>query len=112
MSSSDQLFRGASRLSTTIRMASSGSSEKSSMKTYRCFTPAVSKIALDLSPFLRQAVKTQNPFKGELSHGIVEKDFHQGVQAGGDPAVGTRGIAGRSGSRFGSEPERAAPLAA
>src|SRR5450755_1200006 len=54
---------------------------------------------VDLSPFLRQAVKTQNPFKGELSHGIVEKGVDQGVQAGGGPAVGTRGIAGRSGSR-------------
>ena len=26
---------------------------------------------LDLSPFLRQTVKTQNPLNGELSHGIV-----------------------------------------
>jgi TrwC relaxase len=31
---------------------------------------------VDLSPFLTQAVKTQNPFKGELSHGVVEKDIH------------------------------------
>jgi hypothetical protein len=30
---------------------------------------------VDLSPFLTQAVKTQNPFKGELSHGVVEKDI-------------------------------------
>ncbi len=34
------------------------------------------KDRVDLSPFLTQAVKTQNPFKGELSHGVVEKDFH------------------------------------
>jgi len=26
---------------------------------------------LDLPPFLRQTVKTQNPLNGELSHGIV-----------------------------------------
>jgi hypothetical protein len=38
---------------------------------------------VDLPPFLRQPVKTQNPSKGELSHGIVEKDVHQRVQAGG-----------------------------
>ncbi len=30
---------------------------------------------LDLSPFLTQAAKTQNPFKGELSHGVVETDM-------------------------------------
>ena len=34
---------------------------------------------LDLPPFLTQPVKTQNPSKGELSHGAVEKDVHQGV---------------------------------
>ena len=28
-----------------------------------------------MSPFLTQAVKTQNPFKGELSQGVVEKDI-------------------------------------
>ena len=37
---------------------------------------------MDLPPFLTQSVKTQNPCKGELSHGVVEKDVHQGVQAG------------------------------
>jgi transposase-like protein len=31
--------------------------------------------AMDLSPFLTQAVKTQNPFKGELGHGVVKKVF-------------------------------------
>src|SRR5579883_1135854 len=38
--------------------------------------------------FLRQPVRTQNPSKGELSHGVVEKDLHQGVQAGRSPASG------------------------
>src|ERR1700693_275142 len=79
---------------------------------YKAFRVPLLKSILDLSPVLTQPVKTQNPFKGELSHGIVEKDVHQGVQAGGGAAVGTRGIAGRGGSRAGSEPERAAPLAA
>ena len=32
---------------------------------------------LDLSPFLTQAVKTQNPFKGELSHEFLEKIYNQ-----------------------------------
>jgi AbiV family abortive infection protein len=69
-------------------------------------------VCLDLPPFLTQPVKTQNPFKGELSHGIVEKDVHQGVQAGRGPAVGAREFAGRGSAGAGSEPERAAPLAA
>ena len=37
---------------------------------------------MDLPPFLTQPVKTQNPLKGRVSHGVVEKDVHQGVQAG------------------------------
>ena len=41
-----------------------------------------SYINLDLSPFLTQPVKTQNPLKGRMSHGVVEKDVHEGVQAG------------------------------
>ena len=47
---------------------------------------------VDLPPFLTQPVKTQNPFKGELSHGVVEKDLHEGVQAGCGAAAGTRGF--------------------
>ena len=30
---------------------------------------------MDLSPFLTQPVKTQNPFKGELSHGLSRRTF-------------------------------------
>src|SRR6266852_8824417 len=67
---------------------------------------------VDLPPFLTQPVKTQNPFKGELSHGIVEKDVHEGVQAGRGPAAGAREFARRGRAGAGSEPERAAPLAA
>src|SRR5579871_3576939 len=67
---------------------------------------------LDLSPFLTQAVKTQNPFKGELSHGVVEKDVHQGVQAGRSAAAGARSFDRRGGTSVGSERKRAAPLAA
>src|ERR1019366_427372 len=55
------------------------------------------KSSLDLSPFLTQPVKTQNPFKGELSHGIVEEDVQQGVQAGRGAAAGARGFPGRGG---------------
>src|SRR5712691_3883646 len=43
--------------------------------------------------------------------GLSEKDVHQGVQAGGGPAAGARGIHGRGSSRSGIEPEIAAPLA-
>jgi hypothetical protein len=73
---------------------------------------AVVRSRMDLSPFLTQPVKTQNPSKGELSHGVVEKDVHAGVQAGGGSASGAGGIHGRGSSRAGSEPQRAAPLAA
>lgn len=37
---------------------------------------------MDLPPFLTQPVNTQDPSKGKLSHGVVEKDVHEGVQAG------------------------------
>jgi len=37
------------------------------------------RLRVDLSPFLRQPVKTQNPMNGELSHGIVTQEVHQGV---------------------------------
>ena len=55
---------------------------------------------LDLSPFLRQTVKTQNsangmkmPLKGGLSHGFVSTAVHEGVQVGGDSAAGDGGVA-------------------
>jgi len=43
---------------------------------------------------LTQAVKTQNPSKGELSHGVIEKGVHQGVQAGCGAAAGKRSSIG------------------
>lgn len=46
---------------------------------------------LDLSPFLTQTVKTQNPLNGELSHGSVTQAVHQGVQAGRRTAAGIGG---------------------
>jgi transposase len=52
------------------------------------------RCVVDLPPFLTQPVKTQNPLKGRMSHGIVEKDVHQGVQAGCGAAVGARGSLG------------------
>src|SRR5689334_22768364 len=60
---------------------------------------------------LRQPVKTQDPSQGELSHGIVEKDVDQGVQAGRSAAAGTRCIDRGGRPRAGSEPQRVAPLA-
>jgi hypothetical protein len=60
---------------------------------------------LDLSPFLRQTVKTQNsangmkmPLKGGLSHGFVSTAVHEGVQVGGDSAAGDGGIASGGGT--------------
>ena len=43
-------------------------------------TGSMRKQLLDVSGELGQVVKSQNLFKGELSHGIVAKDVHQGVQ--------------------------------
>jgi hypothetical protein len=39
--------------------------------TVLCLLFDPSSGAVDLSRFLRQPVKTQNPLNGELSHGIV-----------------------------------------
>src|SRR5580700_11233429 len=72
----------------------------------------VSRAGLDLPPFLTQPVKTQNPSKGELSHGVVEKDVHEGVQAGCGAAAGTREFDRRGGAGAGGESQRPAPLAA
>jgi TPR repeat protein len=74
--------------------------------------PEASKDLVDLSPFLTQPVKTQNPSKGELSHGVVEKDVHEGVQAGCGAAAGTREFDRRGGAGAGGESQRPAPLAA
>jgi hypothetical protein len=37
---------------------------------------------MDLSPNLRQPVKSQNSSNGELTHGTDPKEVHEGVQAG------------------------------
>src|SRR5271156_3536460 len=84
-------------------------SEVSVCRTASCWRSSPS---VDLPPFLTQPVKTQNPSKGELSHGVVEKDVHQGVQAGCGAAAGTREFDRRGSPRAGGESERAAPLAA
>src|SRR5258708_11422120 len=67
---------------------------------------------LDLPAVLTQTVKTQNPFKGELSHGVVTQVVHQGVQAGRGAAAGARSSHRRSGAGVGGQSQRAAPLAA
>jgi NAD(P)-dependent dehydrogenase (short-subunit alcohol dehydrogenase family) len=72
----------------------------------------IGPLLLDLSPFLRQRVKTQNPLKRRMSHGVVEKDVHQGVQAGCGATAGAREFQRRGGAGVGGEPERAASLAA
>jgi two-component system CheB/CheR fusion protein len=50
--------------------------------------------------------------KGELSHGVVEKDVYEGVQAGCGAAAGTREFDRRGGAGAGGESQRPAPLAA
>jgi restriction system protein len=63
---------------------------------------------------MRQALAQEvlENLKGELGHGVVEKDVHERVQAGGGAAAGTRKFDMRSSAGAGSEPERTAPLAA
>ena len=53
---------------------------------------------MELPPFLTQSGKTQNPFKGELSHGVITKVVYEGVQAGCGAAIGARGNYRRSGA--------------
>jgi hypothetical protein len=43
---------------------------------------------LELSPKLRQTVKSQNSANGELTHGIVSTEVHEGSETGCDPAAG------------------------
>src|SRR5260370_9519786 len=72
----------------------------------------VGESSLDLPPVLTQTVKTQNPFKGELSHGVVTQVVHQRVQAGRGAAAGARGFHRRSGAGGGGQSQPASPLAA
>src|ERR1700685_2796827 len=67
---------------------------------------------MDLSPVLRQMVKTHFQLNGELSHGIVTQAVHQGVQTGRCAAAGTRGIDWGSGAGVGGEPQCVAALEA
>lgn len=41
--------------------------------------PPSQQVALDLSPELRQTVKTHFSLNGELSHGIFSTEVHEGV---------------------------------
>src|SRR5438046_5072929 len=66
---------------------------------------------MDLSPILRQTVKTQTSSNGELSHGIITKAVHQGVQAGRREAAGARRVDGRSSAGVGGQSQRVAALA-
>jgi hypothetical protein len=45
-------------------------------------------LRLELSPKLRQTVKSQNSANGELTHGIVSTEVHKGSNTGGDTAAG------------------------
>src|SRR3977135_779422 len=74
--------------------------------------PTFPRLRLDLSPFLTQPVKAQNPSKGELSHGVVEKDVHERVQAGCGAAARTGDFDWRGWWGARDESQRAAPLAA
>src|ERR1019366_7560078 len=65
---------------------------------------------LDLSPFLTQSVKTQNPLNGELSHGDLSQAVHSGVQVGRRSAAGVRGFIGRGDAGVGSQTESRGPL--
>src|ERR1700693_3184531 len=50
------------------------------------------RLPLELSRFLRQTVKSQNSWNGELTHGNVSTEVHEGSKSGGDSAAGWWGI--------------------
>ena len=79
--------------------------------TFDEIIPAPKKPQMDLSPILRQTVKTQTSSNGELSHGIITKAVHQGVQAGRREAAGARRVDGRSSAGVGGQSQRVAALA-
>src|SRR5262249_13193762 len=67
----------------------------------------VNRRELELSPNLKQPVKTQNsangrkiPLDGGLSYGFVSAAVYTGVQVGGGAAAGNRGIRRRSSPSF------------
>src|SRR5579883_2003592 len=106
------------------RLSSEASAERGEWRTDRApyqraimdalspYSPYERIVVMDLYGDLRQPVKTQNPSKGKLSHGLVEKDVHQGVQAGRGAALGARGVDRGSRASAGGESQRVAPLAA
>jgi hypothetical protein len=49
---------------------------------------------LDLSPILRQTVKSQKSMNGELTHGLVSTEVHTRSENGCDSAAGN-GVVGR-----------------
>jgi hypothetical protein len=62
--------RSLCRTSQTLRLQASGSSDIMNPER-NCSEPSVDLQVVDLPPFLTQPIKTQNPFKGELSHGVI-----------------------------------------
>ena len=54
---------------------------------------------VDLSRFLRQTVKSQKPANGELTHGTVSTEVHEGSKSGGHSATGCGGIGRGGGAR-------------
>ena len=56
-------------------------------------------VEVDLSRFLRQTVKRQNSVDGELTHGIVSTEVHEGIKSGGHSAAGCGSIGRGAGAR-------------
>jgi ParB/RepB/Spo0J family partition protein len=61
-------------------------------------------VELDLPPKLRQPVKTRFSANGELSHGYVTQEVHQGIQVGGGSTAGIGCFDGRNRTRAGGQP--------
>ena len=62
--------------------------------------PDAYEVALDLSPKLRQPVKSQNSLKENLTHGSFKTNVHAGDQNGRGPAAGNGFIDSRSRTGF------------
>ena len=85
------------RLGTIYEKGSDGFAQdyKEAAKWYRMAAEQGNAMAR----FLRQTVKSQKPLNGELTHGIVSTEVHEGSKSYCHSAVGCWGIGRRGGSR-------------
>ena len=70
------------------------------IRSARVFRPTSCALSVDLSPILRQTVKSQNSANGELTHGIVTTEVHKRNETGCGSAAGSGLDCRRGGASF------------